>query len=57
MQKSVLTNAATGRLGSTDATLFLRFQRRSLRFAGAACLIRRILIIRAYYIYLIAMLL
>lgn len=57
MQKSVLTNAATGRLGSTDATLFLRFQRRSLRFAGAACLIRRILIIRASYIYFIAMLL
>jgi hypothetical protein len=45
------------RLGATDATLFLRFQRRSLRFAGPACLIRRVLIIRAYYIYLIAMLL
>ena len=56
MQKSVLTNAAAGRLGATDATLFLRFQRRSLRFAGAACLIRRILIIRASYIYFIAML-
>jgi hypothetical protein len=56
-QKSVLTNAATGRLGATDATLFLRFQRRSLRFAGAACLIGRILIFRASYIYFIAMLL
>ena len=47
MQKSALTDAANGKLGPTDAALLLRFQRRGLRLAGPACLIRRILVIRA----------